>query len=104
MSTTLDALHHVAVPAEDIARAVDWYRAHFRCEVEYQDDTWALLGFANVKLALVLPEQHPPHVAFVHPHPERYGQVNLHRDGTRSSYARDSEGNVVEMLADENLD
>ena len=101
---TLDSLHHVAIPVKDVARAVDWYRDNFRCAVDYQDDTWALLGFGNVKLALVLPEQHPPHIAFVHPHPERYGEVRPHRDGTRSSYAEDSEGNFVEMLADENLD
>ena len=33
-----------------------WYRENFRCAVDYEDDTWALLDFANVKLALVLPD------------------------------------------------
>lgn len=99
-----DSLHHVAISVEDVARAVAWYRENFRCDVDYQDETWALLAFDNVKLALVVPDQHPPHVAFVHPHPERYGEVEPHRDGTRSSYTEDSEGNFVEMLADENLD
>ena len=72
--------------------------------MQYQDESWALLGFDNVRLALVLPEQHPPHIAFVHPEAERFGPLRPHRDGTRSIYLRDSEGNAVEMLADENVD
>ncbi len=98
-----DTLHHVAISVDDVAATVRWYRETFRCEVEYQDDTWALLAFENVRLALVVPDQHPPHVAFVHPSPERYGPVKPHRDGTRSSYTHDPAGNAVEMLADENL-
>ena len=94
----LDSLDHVAVPVADVASAVDWYRRHFRCEVTYQDPTWAFLQFGNIRLALVIPEQHPPHIAFVSPEAEKYGALNLHRDGTRSCYVKDPAGNAVEIL------
>jgi catechol 2,3-dioxygenase-like lactoylglutathione lyase family enzyme len=95
----LDSIHHVAVSVTDIKSAVDWYRKNFQCRVSYQDDTWAMLDFANLKLALVIPQQHPPHLAFVHPEAERFGTLTAHRDGTRSCYLRDPAGNAVEVLA-----
>ncbi len=96
---SLDSLHHVAVAVKDVAQAVDWYTKTFSCKVAYQDATWALLEFANLKLALVIPEQHPPHVAFVHPEAEKFGTLMPHRDGTRSVYVSDPAGNAIEILA-----
>nr|MCU0228715.1 VOC family protein [Bryobacterales bacterium] len=58
--SSLDTLHHLAIAVEDIASAVDWYTRTFACQVRYQDDTWALLQFANIQVALVIPQQHPP--------------------------------------------
>jgi catechol 2,3-dioxygenase-like lactoylglutathione lyase family enzyme len=95
----LDSIHHIAVSVRDIPAAVSWYRRHFHCTVSYQDDTWAMLDFANIKLALVIPSQHPPHLAFVHPEAEQFGQLKPHRDGTRSVYVQDPAGNAVEVLA-----
>jgi catechol 2,3-dioxygenase-like lactoylglutathione lyase family enzyme len=97
----LDAIHHVAVAVRDIGAAVEWYSRHFRCRVVYRDDTWAMLEFANVRMALVVPEQHPAHVAFVHPRAEEFGPLKPHRDGTRSVYVKDPSGNPVEILAPE---
>lgn len=94
----LDSLDHVAIPVEDVAAAVDWYTKTFRCEVTYQDDTWAFLKFGNVKLALVVPSQHPAHVGFVSPDAAKFGTLKLHRDGTRSCYVKDPAGNAVEIL------
>jgi catechol 2,3-dioxygenase-like lactoylglutathione lyase family enzyme len=99
MSQPLDPIHHVAIPVRDVKAAVDWYRGHFACTVSYQDDTWALLDFANIKLALVIPAQHPAHIAFLSPEAEKYGTLKLHRDGTRSVYIADPNGNSVEILA-----
>lgn len=98
---TLDSLHHVAVSVNDIAGAVKWYRETFRCEIAYQDETWAMLRFANCSLALVIPGQHPPHLGFVTPTEtaESYGTLKTHRDGTRSIYIADPAGNPVELLA-----
>lgn len=102
-SQTLDSIHHVAISVKNIAEAVDWYREQFRCEVAYQDDTWAMLQFANLQMALVLPEQHPPHIGFAMPEAEKYGTLKTHRDGTRSVYTSDPFGNVVEMMDDQSL-
>ena len=99
----LDELHHVAIQVEDVSRAVTWYQEHFRCEVSWQDDTWALLKFANTSLALVVPGEHPPHLAFSMDNAERMGLLKPHRDGTRSVYGQDSEGNVVEFMDPDSL-
>ncbi len=97
-STSLDRLDHVAIAVSSVADAVRWYREHFRCEVVYEDSTWALLRFANTQLALVVPEQHPPHVGFISDEAEKYGDLTPHRDGTRSVYVLDPAGNAVEIL------
>jgi len=99
----LDELHHVAIQVQDIKRAVSWYLEHFRCEVSWQDETWALLRFANTSLALVMPAEHPPHLAFSMENLGHLGELHSHRDGIRSLYIQDSEGNVVECLDAQSL-
>ncbi len=47
----LDSLHHVAISVSSISEAVTWYTTTFRCEIAYQDDTWALLKFRRLELA-----------------------------------------------------
>ena len=96
---SLDTLDHVAVAVKDIDQAVQWYTKTFHCKVAYQDATWAMLDFANLKVALVLPEQHPPHLAFVSPEAEKFGTLRPHRDGTQSVYVSDPAGNTIEILA-----
>ncbi len=97
--TLLDSIHHVAISVQDLKKTVEWYRQHFQCRVSYQDDTWAMLEFANLKLALVIPSQHPPHLAFVSPEAESFGSLKTHRDGTRSCYVKDPSGNAIEIMA-----
>ena len=94
----MDAIHHIAIPRTDIPASVQWYRDNTDCVIEYQDDSWALLAYANIKLALVMPGQHPPHVAIVRDDAERFGPLVRHRDGTRSLYIQDSSGNQIEVL------
>jgi catechol 2,3-dioxygenase-like lactoylglutathione lyase family enzyme len=95
----LDNIHHIAVQVKNIAQAVKWYKANFNCEITYQDNSWAMLQFGNVQMAFVLAEQHPPHVAFENAEAEKFGTLNKHRDGTRSVYVKDNQGNVIEVLA-----
>jgi len=95
----LDLIDHIAIPVEDVASAVAWYTSKFHCEISYQDDTWAFLEFGNIKLALVIPSQHPAHIAFASPDAGKFGELKLHRDGTRSCYVKDPSGNSVEILA-----
>ncbi|HXM96839.1 MAG TPA: VOC family protein [Candidatus Dormibacteraeota bacterium] len=94
----LTALDHVAISVSNIKDTVAWYTQQFDCTIKYQDETWALLEFANIRVAFVLPEQHPPHVAVLGD-PAAYGQPKTHRDGTRSVYLQDPSGNNVEILA-----
>ena len=96
---SLDRIHHVAISVPDLAAALAWYTSRFRCSIAYEDSTWALLDFENVQLALVIPEQHPPHIALTSPEAETYGPLSTHRDGTRSTYVRDPAGNSVEIMA-----
>lgn len=94
----LDALHHVAIEIQDIARALDWYTTRFNAEVVYVDETWAMLKFSNIYLAMVTPGQHPPHIAIEHAQAETFGELTRHRDGTESVYIKDSEGNTLELM------
>jgi catechol 2,3-dioxygenase-like lactoylglutathione lyase family enzyme len=98
-SRSLDRVVHVAISVQDVAAAVAWYTTTFRCTVAYQDASWALLDFDNLQVALVIPEQHPPHIAFSHPAADKFGELKTHRDGTRSTYVRDPAGNSVELMA-----
>jgi catechol 2,3-dioxygenase-like lactoylglutathione lyase family enzyme len=93
-----DSVHHVAIEVRSVSESVQWYVDRFRCHVEYQDETWALLSFANVKLALVTSGQHPPHLGFVTDDAVSYGNLRTHRDGTRSVYITDPSGNAVELI------
>ena len=104
-----DEIHHVVIAVGNVSKAVEWYTKHFhcdhfrcdhfRCDIEYHDETRALFVFGNTRLALVPPKQHPPHIGFIHPQAESFGELKLHRDGTRSCYVADPAGNAVEVLA-----
>jgi catechol 2,3-dioxygenase-like lactoylglutathione lyase family enzyme len=97
-SNTFDTVDHIAVAVSDVKGTVDWYLKNFKCQVTYQDDSWALLEFANIRVAFVLPQQHPPHFALLRD-PALFGEPKIHRDGTRSVYLHDPSGNSVEVLA-----
>jgi len=98
MPKTLDHIHHVAIQVKDIEESLNWYTSNFSCEVAYRDESWALLKFKNISLALVLPHQHPPHFAITKDDVKPYGVPVPHRDGTSSVYIQDPSGNNVEML------
>lgn len=98
MTQKLDKIHHTAIQVKDIGKSVSWYTERFACNIEYQDESWAMLQFANTSLALVLAEQHPYHFAILKDDLKPYGDATLHRDGTRSVYIKDGDGNAVEML------
>ena len=93
-----DTVDHIAVAVSDVKGTVEWYVKNFSCKVTYQDETWALLEFANIRVAFVLPNQHPPHFALLRD-PSAFGEPKTHRDGSRSVYLNDPSGNSVEVLA-----
>lgn len=100
---TLDNIHHLAIAVRDVDASVRWYLDNFACRVAYQDATWALLKFANISLALVIPDQHPPHMALALENAARFGTLTPHRDGTRSLYIADPDGNQLEILEQDSL-
>jgi catechol 2,3-dioxygenase-like lactoylglutathione lyase family enzyme len=92
---------HVALSVQDIARSVAWYVANTGASIVYQDETWAMLEVDGAKIALTLPQQHPPHLAFdVGPAPseEFLNKARVHRDGSISRYVVDPDGNAVEWI------
>lgn len=98
LSPDLDKIDHIAVQVDDIALAVEWYTTTFNCSVEYQDHTWAMLAFSNIKIALVISAQHPPHIGIIRPDASNFGKLKTHRDGTESCYVSDPCKNILEVL------
>jgi len=94
----MEKLQHVAITVPDIKKALDWYRSEFDVETAYADDSWALLQFENIALALVLPGQHPPHIAVERDKAELFGPLISHRDQTASVYIQDPWGNAIEIM------
>ena len=71
----MDKIHHIAIEVKNIQNSIDWYTKNTKCKISYQDDTWALLNYDNISLALVLPNMHPPHIAFEKTNAEDYGKL-----------------------------
>jgi catechol 2,3-dioxygenase-like lactoylglutathione lyase family enzyme len=103
---------HAAQVVPDIAEAVDWYRATFPdAHVVHQDPTWALVVAGGVRLAFVVKDQHPGHLAWRVSAAElerlaaQHGaEIKPHRDGTRSFYAAGPGGQSIEFIATEGSD
>ena len=94
----MDKIHHVAIQVKNIKIAVKWYIDKFDASLDYEDETWALLKFDNLSLALVMIDQHPPHFAIESKNAGDFGHLTKHRDGTASVYIKDPSGNVVEII------
>ena len=96
---------HVAFVVENIEDAVSWYNDNIDIEILYQDKTWAIIELYSFKIAFVLPNKHPPHLAFCINKKEELsakildgGKFKGHRDGTSSLYLKDPFGNAIEFV------
>lgn len=98
---------HVAQPVPDIAAALEWWqRTVPGARVLYADDTWALLDAGGAKLAFVMADQHPHHLAFSVSGDElarlaaKHGaEIAVHRDASRSFYLEAPGDARVEVIA-----
>tara|TARA_B100000287_G_scaffold425012_1_gene470630 strand:- start:189 stop:479 length:291 start_codon:yes stop_codon:yes gene_type:complete len=90
-------IDHIAIRVDDVRESVDWYVNEYGCPIIYCDDTWAFLEFDNIKLALVVEDEHPYHIAFEVDDLGPLGGV-LHRDGSVSRYIDDPSGNKIELI------
>ena len=91
----MESIDHIAIVVTNINHAVNWYIENRDCEVIYQNESWADLQFENIKLALVLPHEHPAHIAFVD---DSIENGTKHRDGSESVYDHDTFGNIIEKI------
>ena len=92
---TMEKIDHIAIVVTNINHAVKWYTDHHNCKVNYKDNSWAELQFDNIKLALVLPQDHPAHIAF---EDDTVVDGEKHRDGSESIYEHDTFGNIIERI------
>ena len=92
-------LDHVAIQVKNIQDSVAWYVSNLEADILHCDETWAMLQVGDLKLALTIASQHPPHFAFkvddVKKIPSPAGQ---HRDGSFYRYIKDPDGNVIEYV------
>ena len=91
----MERIDHVAIVVPQLKKAIEWYTTNTDCVVLYKDDTWAELQYSNIKLALVSPTEHPPHIAFID---NTIKNGIKHRDGSESIYTHDYAGNVIEKI------
>ena len=99
---SVKSFHHAAVSVDDVAVGVQWYTSTLSACVLYQDETWALLAVGDTRIALVIPGEHPPHLAFEWSGAEDFGPLVGHRDGTASLYIEDPFGNKIELMEPQN--
>jgi catechol-2,3-dioxygenase len=92
-------LDHIALNVRDICASIEWYKENLDAQIEYQDDTWAMLLVGGTRLALTLASQHPPHIAFlVKTFAELGDDSRVHRDGSVYIYKNDPDGNTIELI------
>lgn len=94
----LTHVDHIAIESNDIKKSVRWYKNNFSCKIKHQDNTWALIGFKNIQIALVTPGQHPPHFAVVDEQVATHRNKKTHRDGIHYIYFEDPDKNVIEKI------
>jgi len=98
---------HVAQQVPDVAAALEWWSQLVPgARVLYADETWGLLEAGGAKLAFVMADQHPDHLAFKVSGEELEQLAAVHdvaicghRDGSRSFYLQGPGGHGIEVIA-----
>jgi catechol 2,3-dioxygenase-like lactoylglutathione lyase family enzyme len=98
---------HVAQRVPDVAAALAWWQRMVPgATVLHADDTWGMLEAGGAKLAFVLDEQHPDHLAYKVSTAElerlagEHGAtIAMHRDGSRSFYVQAPGEHRLEVIA-----
>lgn len=103
---------HVAQIVPNIAEAVAFYTDLIPgSKVLYQDATWAFVEAGGARLAFVVKDQHPNHLAWRVSAQElerqaalRGKEIATHRDGTRSFYLSGPGGQAIEIITFDGAD
>ena len=94
----LDKIDHIAIQVKNIEESISWYESKFNCKRLYVDESWGLIQFNNIKLALVISSQHPKHFAIIDDSIYLDSESKKHRDGSVSKYIKDNDNNIIELL------
>tara|TARA_Y100000593_G_C4306486_1_gene336026 strand:- start:1185 stop:1511 length:327 start_codon:yes stop_codon:yes gene_type:complete len=103
---------HIAIASkkDKLEDTVNWYKEKVKAEILHIDSTWAVLKtYSGLKIAFVVPEQHPPHIGFnitqdqYDKFKEEGYEFKKHRDNSESFYLEDPSGNYIEFLKWPNL-
>lgn len=102
---------HVAQQVSDVAAALAWWQRMVPgAVVLYADETWGLLEAGGARLAFVMADEHPDHLAFKvsageleRLAAEHSATIAVHRDGSRSFYIEAPGGHGVEIIAYPNV-
>jgi len=98
----LDKIDHIAIQVKNIEESISWYEIKFNCKRLYADESWGLIQFNNIKLALVISSQHPNHFAVIDNLIYLDSESKKHRDGSVSKYIKDNDNNIIELLSYQN--
>ena len=98
---------HVAQRVSDVAAALEWWQRMVPgATVLYADESWGMIEAGGAKVAFVLAEQHPDHLAYKVSQEElerlasQHGaEISGHRDGSRSFYVQAPGDHRVEVIA-----
>lgn len=98
---------HAAQVVPDIGDAIAWYSANFPgVRVLYQDATWGIIACGGAKLAFVVKDEHPGHLAWRVSDAElerlsalHHKEIKPHRDKTRSFYLVGPGNQAIEIIA-----
>jgi catechol 2,3-dioxygenase-like lactoylglutathione lyase family enzyme len=98
---------HMAMRVPDVAAALDWWSETVPgASVLYADATWGLIEAGGAKVAFVVAEEHPDHLAYKvsgdeldRLASEHGAQIATHRDGSRSFYLDAPGDHRVEVIA-----
>jgi hypothetical protein len=107
MSNETYQFDHAAQVVPSIAEAVTWYCNTLPgVTVLYQDESWAFIEIGGAKLAFVVKDQHPGHLAWRVSEAElnrlatQHGkEIKPHRDGTKSFYLEAPGGQSIEIIS-----
>ena len=91
-------IDHIAISVSSPKDAAEWYAAKFGAKILYSDETWSFIQFENIKLAFIIENQHPNHIAFETDKFDKEDNPKLHRDGSMSVYKKDPWGNYYEFI------